>query len=265
MPVEMKADQYRDSTKLMARMTLHIKYGQKSTLPDLADLLHIKPCARVLDVGCGADWFWTRAAAKFPNDISIVLTDISPGMVEEARTRVTGMGRWRDVRAEVADVCALPFAEKSFDIVFAMHMLYHAPDLDEAISEIARVLHDDGTVVASTNGAANLASLFELGHPVLGGPTADPVAAVFGLENGEIAMRRHFRDVTVHRSVDTMRITDPADLIAYMTSFPPGDVADEDTRARLKTVVEKAFAAGDGAVTTVRDGGYIIARLPRRH
>lgn len=264
MPVELKDDQYRDSSKLMARMMLHTKYGQKSALPDLADLLHIKPGAQVLDVGCGAGWFWTRTAAKFPDDISIVLTDISPGMVEEARTRVMGMGRWTDVRAEVADVCALPFAEKSFDTVFAMHMLYHAPDLDKALSEIARVLRDDGAVVASTNGATNLASLFELGYSVLGGPAADPGAAVFGLENGEASMRKHFRDVAVHRSADTMRITDPADLIAYMTSFPPGDAADDDTRVKLKAIVEKAFAEGDGAVTTIRDGGYIIARTPRR-
>lgn len=263
MPVEMKDDQYRDSTKLMARMVLHIKYGQKTTLPDLADLLRIKTGARVLDVGCGAGWFWTRAAAKFPDDISIVLTDISPGMVEEASSRVSGMGRWRDVRAEVADVCALPFAKKAFDVVFAMHMLYHAPDLDKAICEIARVLRDDGVVVASTNGAANLASLFELGHSVLGGPTADPAAAVFGLESGEAAVRRHFGNVEVYRSVDTMRITDPADLMAYMTSFPPGDTADDDTRDKLKAVVENAFAA-DGAVTTVRDGGYIVARAPLR-
>lgn len=263
MPVEMKDDQYRDSTKLMARMTLHVKYGQKSALPDLADLIRIASGARILDVGCGAGWFWTRTAARFPDDVSIVLTDISPGMVEEARARVVGTKRWSDVRAEVADVCALPSAKKSFDIVFAMHMLYHAPDLDKAISEIARVLRDDGTVVASTNGAANLASLFELGHPVLGGPTTDPAAAVFGLESGESAMRRHFHDVEVRRSVDTMRITDPADLIAYMTSFPPGDSADDDMRARLKAVVEKAFAAGNGVVTTVRDGGYIIARTPR--
>jgi SAM-dependent methyltransferase len=172
--------------------------------------------------------------------------------------------RWPNVRAEVADVCALPFAEKSFDIVLAMHMLYHAPDLDKALSEIGRVLRDDGTVVASTNGAANLASLFELGHSVLGGPVADPAAAAFGLESGEAAMRRHFGKVEVHRSVDEMRITDPADLIAYMTSFPPGDTADEGTRVKLKTVVENAFAAGGGAVTTVRDGGYIVARTPHR-
>jgi SAM-dependent methyltransferase len=264
MPVELKDDQYRDSAKLMARMTLHIKYGQKSTLPDLADLLNIAPGARILDVGCGAGWFWARTAAKFPDDISITLTDISSGMVEEASARVCGMGRWRDVRAEVADVCALPFAEKSFDVVLAMHMLYHAPDLDKALSEIARVLRDDGTAVASTNGIANLASLFELGHSVLGGPMADPAAAVFGLESGEAAMRRHFRNVEVYRSVDTMRITDPTDLIAYMTSFPPGDTADDGKRAKLRAVVEEAFAIGGGAITTVRDGGYIIARGPLR-
>jgi SAM-dependent methyltransferase len=263
MPVDLKDDQYRDSTKLMARMTLHIKYGRKSALAELTDLVRIAPGARVLDVGCGPGWFWTRAAAKFPDDISIVLTDISPGMVEEAFQRVSGIGRWPGVRAEIADVCALPFADKSFDLVLAMHMLYHAPDPDKALAGIARVLRDGGTLVASTNGAANLASLFELGHRVLGGPTADPAASVFGLETGEAIMRQHFRDVEVHRSADVMRITDPADVVAYMTSFPPGDEADDNTRAKLKAAVEAAFAAGGGAITTIRDAGYIIARSPR--
>ena len=51
------------------------------------------------------------------------------------------IAKWRTVVGEVADVCALPFADNSFDIVAAMHMLYHAPDKDRAaVAEIARVL-----------------------------------------------------------------------------------------------------------------------------
>ncbi|HEX4182651.1 MAG TPA: class I SAM-dependent methyltransferase, partial [Caulobacteraceae bacterium] len=219
--------------------------------------------AKVLEVGCGPGLFWERAADQLPADLDITLTDLSPGMVEEARQRVAGLGRWSQVKAQVADVCALPFVDAGFDIVLAMHMLYHASDPDLALVEIARVLRLGGVLVASTNGLDNLSALFVLGQRAFGGPRGDRGAAAFSLDGGEAMLARHFAEVEIRRSRDEMRITDPADVIAYLTSFPPGDGADPDALQRLEQEVQAAFAEGGGVLSVTRDTGYLIGRGPK--
>jgi SAM-dependent methyltransferase len=258
------AHQYRDSSKLMARMALHMKYGQAGSMIDLPRVLDLPTGARVLEVGCGPGRFWERAADRVPADLDILLTDLSPGMVEEAVQRVRSVGRWRAVRGEPADVCALPFDDGAFDVVLAMHMLYHATDPQVAIGEIARVLRPGGMAVASTNGLDNLSALMALGYAALGGSPVDRGAAAFSLEVGEPMMRHWFDRVEVRRSTDVLRVTDPADVVAYLLSYPPGDDAGPEARARLDAEVRNAFSAGGGVFCVTRDAGYILGRGPRR-
>ena len=146
-------------------------------------------------MGCGPGRFWLAAAARLPADLAITLADLSPGMLAEALASVRRLGRWPDVRGDVADVCALPFADASFDVVLAMHMLYHAPDPDLAVREIARVLKPGGRAIVTTNGAGNLGALFELHWQAFGAAAHDPADSSFSLETGEPILRRHFAGV----------------------------------------------------------------------
>ena len=253
-------EQYRDSAKLAARVAIHTKYGgSHSTVASIPSVVTPAPGAAVLDVGCGPGRFWLGAQA-WPADLAITLADLSPGMADEALASVRAIARWGDVTARIADVCALPFADASFDVVLAMHMLYHAADTDLAVAEIARVLRPGGVLVASTNGETNMAALFELGAAALGGDRQDLAAHSFSLERGEGILRGHFRDVELHRSVDLLRVTDPADVIAYLTSFPPGDRATAAMLARLRRMTDDAFAAGGGVFEIARDAGFLLAR-----
>ena len=256
---ELIEDQYRDSAKLSARMALHAKYGPSSRLAGVPSAVTPTAGAKVLEVGCGPGRFWLGAQA-WPADLAITLTDLSPGMAEEALATVRGAGRWTNVASQVADVCALPFADASFDVVLAMHMLYHAPDPDLAVREIARVLRPGGVAIASTNSETNMAALFELGHATLGGERLDLASHAFSLENGEVILRRHFGTVEVHHAVDMLRVTEPADVIAYLTSFSPGDRATPTMLARLEAMTADAFAAGHGVFEITRDAGFLVAR-----
>ena len=98
--------------------------------------------ARVLEVGCGRG----ELAARIREELGaeVVAVDQSERMVE--------LTRERGVTAMVADVQELPFDGGSFDCAVAAWMLYHVPDVDRAIGELARVLRRSGRLVAVTNG-----------------------------------------------------------------------------------------------------------------
>jgi len=253
-------NQYRDTSKLAARRAFVLKYGAGGGLAPVASLVHFPAGAEVLDVGCGPGYFWQQAAPGFPNDLALTLSDLSPGMVEEALTRVRSLGKWKAVCGRVADACSLPFQDASFDIVLAMHVLYHAQDPELAVVEIARVLRPHGIAVIGTNSVTNYAELFRLGSAAFGGPPVDPGAAMFSLESAAPLLARLFEKVELEASTYAMQVTDAADVVAYLTSLPPGDAANSDQRKRLQAMVETALRDGGGVLPVQRSSGYFVAQ-----
>ena len=71
------------------------------------------------------------------------MLDISPRMVE--------LAAGRGVDAGVGDVQHLPFEDATFDCAVAAWMLFHVPDIDRGLGELARVLRPGGPLVAVTN------------------------------------------------------------------------------------------------------------------
>jgi SAM-dependent methyltransferase len=163
----------------------------------------------VLEVGCGPGDLWRANAERMPA-IELTLSDLSPGMLEAARAAV-GAERARFVEA---DAGALPFAEGSFDLVVANHMLYHVPERPEALRGLLRVLRPGGRLVASTNGAGHLEEL-----AALTGHAAPRDFERFGLETGADQLREAgFVDVTVERYEDALEITEVEPVLAYVRS-----------------------------------------------
>src|SRR4051812_37649279 len=90
-------EQYRDSANLARRMNLHSKYGSSGGPWPIIRELPVAPGARVLEVGCGTGQFWVETAKVWPAGLDITLTDLSPGMVDEALATVRATGRWGQV------------------------------------------------------------------------------------------------------------------------------------------------------------------------
>jgi ubiquinone/menaquinone biosynthesis C-methylase UbiE len=91
----------------------------------------------VLECGCGTGLILERIA-HFARSARAI--DLSPGMLERAR------GRGLDVRE--ASVTAIPFARESFDVVCALKVLAHVPQIGQALAEMARVTRWGGVVIA---------------------------------------------------------------------------------------------------------------------
>ena len=131
---------------------------------------------RVLEVGPGPG----EVSERMQRDLGaeVVAIDISERMVE--------LARGRGIDARVGDVQNLPFPDREFDLVVAAWVLFHVPELDRGLAEIARVLTLGGRLVAVTNSEHHLAEArSHAGFSMAGQMT-------FSRENGEAALRRHF-------------------------------------------------------------------------
>jgi ubiquinone/menaquinone biosynthesis C-methylase UbiE len=134
---------------------------------------------RVLEVGPGTGGFAARVAAALPG-VRLTAIDQSERFVELTRAR--------GIDAREGDVQDLPFGDEAFDVVAALWMLYHVPDVGRALSEIRRVLRPGGLFVAATNGEGHLADL----RVEAGGR---PASTCFSSQNGEEQLRAHFAEV----------------------------------------------------------------------
>jgi ArsR family transcriptional regulator len=95
----------------------------------------------VLDVGSGDG---AAASALAPYCRSLTCIDTNPRLIGAARERLR---RFSSVRAQVADVHALPFRDGSFDSVLMFHTLTYAERPARALAECARVLRPGGRLV----------------------------------------------------------------------------------------------------------------------
>ena len=76
----------------------------------------------------------------------IEATDASPEMIAEAKRD----NRSAKLHFSVQDMFRLPYADKSFDVVIVSNALHIVPHPEKALTEIRRVLKDDGVLVAPT-------------------------------------------------------------------------------------------------------------------
>lgn len=211
--------QYKDASKLNARIALHVRF---STNPEpwwgwVWRMMALPGDARILEVGTGPASFWQANLARIPDSWDITLSDFSPGMLHRARTNL-GEARKRFAFARI-NVVDVPFSDTTFDGVIANFMLYHAHDLDQAITELHRVLKPGGRLYAATNGLRHMKQLRDLLQQ-LDPETIDVSASArFGLHNGAEALHHRFPTINCYFYDDTLRVTETKPLVAYALSM----------------------------------------------
>jgi SAM-dependent methyltransferase len=250
--------QYADSGNLQARIALHRRFSI-SEVPFhrwLFDrLLAEGPVLRVVEAGCGPATLWTANAERVPAGWSLALTDLSPGMVEEAGQALAAAGL--EAELAVAEAAALPFPDASADLLIANGMLYHVPDRRAALAEFRRVLRPGGALHAWTVGEAHLKELDELGRRHLRSlPGNASTAARFGLENGHDQLAPFFSDIRLDRFSDGLRVTEVEPLVAHIRSRTGLDEPGLDAVAAEAAAV----IARDGAFLVTKSSGVFICR-----
>lgn len=120
----------------------------------LQSIQHQQEVSAALDVGCGSGAMTVELAERLPF-AEVDAIDISLGMLEVA------MEAHEHPRVSYyeGDAEALPFEEKSFDLLYSNFMLQWCPDPVRALTDMRRVLRRGGQLVLSAPGAGTLNEL----------------------------------------------------------------------------------------------------------
>lgn len=213
-------NQYQNASNISARIHLHSLYSrnQQGWFPWVYEQLEIEPGIRVLELGCGDGTLWTENLSCLPGQADITLSDISEGMLRDAR-RAIGV---QDARFsyEVFDCHHIPFGDGSFDLVIANHVLFYCEDICQVCGEVRRVLKPDGRFLCSAYGQNHMKEVSQLvqgfdDRIVL---SADKLYDRFGMENGADILRTYFPVCEWRMYDDHLMVPQPEPLISYVLS-----------------------------------------------
>lgn len=114
---------------------------------------HVRPGARVLDLGCGEGQFTAESAAAGAEATG---ADVADGALRRARAAYPGLTFVRVPYDE-----PLPFADATFDVVWLSEVIERVVDAGRFLAETRRVLRPDGVLLLTTPSAGRLRTLLE--------------------------------------------------------------------------------------------------------
>ena len=129
------ADNYRTSSV----------HAAGEDLPQLVAHAALTGGEAVLDAGSGAG---NTALAFAPHVQSVISVDLAPSMLAQGRTQAQERGL-HNVEFRQADVEALPFADRSFDVIASRYSAHHWPHPLRALAEFRRLLRPGGRLLLS--------------------------------------------------------------------------------------------------------------------
>ena len=253
----LKTQQYKNASNLNARIQLHHRFSttKQGLFSWLFNHLDLPASSRILELGCGSGEFWLENLAHIPGGWAITLSDLSDGMLQEARENLAAIEH--QIEYKLIDAQEIPYDDGYFDAVMANFMLYHVPDRCRAISEIRRILKPGGRLYAVTNGINHMRETRELVVSLDPGADLAGVGGLFGLENGHEQLAGYFSEVALHRYEDGLVVTDVEPLVAYIACLKRFDFTEAGPQ-RLAGIIQREIKE-KGAFTITKDSGLFIA------
>lgn len=209
-------EQYKNSNNLNVRISLHDQFSTNKTgwFNWLFNRIDFSKVNRLLEIGCGNGKLWENRNIDLRNR-EIFLSDISDGMVHEVRKKLG-----KDYNCIVADCQVIPFKDGYFDAVIANHVLFYIHNLEKGLSEICRVLKDNGIFYCSTYGKEHMKEITELVQSFDSRVelSQNRLFDIFGIENGKAILKKYFKSVQFISYEDSLIVDKAQPLVDYIMS-----------------------------------------------
>ena len=213
-------EQYQTATNLDIRIELHRKYSvnKKGWFSWLYEQIPIEKVDNILEIGCGSGELWIGADKKQLSGKHIVLTDISQGMIADAKKLMEKHGFPFDY--QVMDGQELQFLDEQFQLIIANHVMFYMKDQKKALSEIVRTLKKDGVFFASTYGKEHMKEITEMVQEFDSKIRLSDVKLYeqFGMENGGDYLKQYFRHVQWIPYEDGLVVDQAEPIVNYVLS-----------------------------------------------
>ncbi len=213
-------NQYQDASNISARINLHSLYSRnpQGWFPWIYQQCQIQPGMKILEIGCGDGALWTINRPLLPPDLHITLSDLSEGMLRDARRSIGSSDSRFSFQA--FDCHQLPFEAETFDLVIANHVLFYCGDIHKVCREVNRVLRPGGRFLCSTYGSRHMKEVSLLVREfddriVL---SADKLYERFGMENGRSILLSYFPQAEWTLYDDSLLVPESEPLISYILS-----------------------------------------------
>lgn len=251
--------QYENASNIMARINLHKLFSsnKQGWFCWVFEQLDMGEGDKILELGCGAGNIWVENLARLNEDVQVVVSDISDGMLRDARREI---GMEDEVFSYITCACeSIPFDDNTFDIVVANHVLFYCDDIEKACREICRVLKPGGRLVCGTYGKCHMIEVSKLvsdfdDRIIL---AAENLYERFGKENGHNILSTDFTEVEWRQYEDSLFVTEPEPLISYVLSCHGNqNQYISDRYKEFKTFMKKRMTKG---FHITKDAGVFIA------
>ena len=241
-------NQYQNASNISSRINLHSLYSvnQEGWFPWICQQCQIHEGMNILELGCGDGALWTQNLSKLPGNIHITLSDISEGMLRDARRAIGGEDPRFSFKA--FDCHNIPPRIGTFDLVIANHVLFYCDDIGKVCKNVTKILKPGGRFLCSTYGSRHMreVSLLVQSFDERIALSADKLYERFGRENGTDILSPYFQKITWKSYEDELIVTDAEPLISYILSchgnqnqYLPDRY--KDFRALVKKKTENGF------------------------
>jgi len=115
----------------------------RSAQSQVISLLDIQPGVHFLDIGCGTGWAVGQVAKRVDDEGLFYGIDLSPKMVERAKSNFSGRDHLFFMQANVESI---PLDSNLFDIIICTNSFHHYPNPVKALDEMYRLLRSGGRV-----------------------------------------------------------------------------------------------------------------------
>lgn len=116
--------------------------------------------ARALDCGIGSGSLSIALNSTLPKQVAYHGIDVSDKMLASADVAMRQAGLSSILKQ--ADIQSIPYADQSFDLVMAAHVLEHLPDPRRALTEMKRVLKPGGLLFVCMTRPSVFGALIQL-------------------------------------------------------------------------------------------------------